>query len=262
VNLVLITQHAPVYLPTFLDLFLERLATTEHRVVGIAVFSAFTKRSAAAEVVFRLRFHGPLDFLRMGLQVATGTLRSVLFRVGWTPECGSVSNVVSKHRLDVMRARSPNGEPFLRELRRRQVDLVISVASPKIFGRKLLQTPPFGCLNYHSGLLPRYRGVAPLFWALLHGESEVGMTVHEMDEEIDNGPIVSQRVEPIRPDDTVHTLFERTARLGPEVLIEAIEAVARGSRERLENDKARASYFGYPTVEDGRRLRSSGRRFF
>jgi folate-dependent phosphoribosylglycinamide formyltransferase PurN len=261
-KLVLVTQDAPVYLHTFLEGFLDGLGNTDHEVVGIVVFSAFVERGPVAEVVFRLRYYGLTDFVRMGLLIVGNRLRSLTYRPGKGRKCASVANVVQKFGLHVIEAPTPNDKGFLRRLGECEADVVVSIASPKIFGKKLLATPRFGCVNFHMGYLPRYRGLAPLFWALLNGEKEMAMTVHEMDAELDNGPILAQRVEPITPSDSVHSLFERGVHLGPGVLLQAIERIASGSPERIENDAAKSSYFGYPKIADGQRLRRLGRRFF
>ncbi|MGD1020422.1 MAG: methionyl-tRNA formyltransferase [Verrucomicrobiia bacterium] len=133
-----------------------------------------------------------------------------------------------------------------------QPDLVIVVAYGQILPKSLLEIPRLGCVNVHTSLLPRWRGAAPIQYAILHGDRETGVTTMYMDEHMDTGDIILQRSEPIRADDTSATLHERLAKLGAELLVETVAQIATGKAPRAKQDGTRATYAKKIAKEDGR----------
>ncbi|MBD0274957.1 MAG: formyl transferase, partial [Acetobacteraceae bacterium] len=150
---------------------------------------------------------------------------------------------------------------FLVELRRRRPDLLVSVGANQIFCRALIDLAPRGCLNLHSALLPRHRGLMPSFWALKHGDTETGVSVFFVDEGIDTGPILVQRRFPIR-ERTLDALLRDAKRAGAEAVIEALAKVRRGDFELRPNDAAQGNYNRFPTRDDVREFLRAGNRFF
>ncbi len=260
-KLVLITQDAPLYLPEFLDRFAARIGSTGHEIAAVVLCSPCGSRGMAKEIQSRLAYYGPVDFARISLQIAREQALSIIERLRPLARCHSVGNVLRKHRLRSMQVKSLNDASFVRWIRNADIDLLVCVACLELLDPEVLAAPLQGCINYHTALLPRYRGRQPLFWALLNNEPEVGISVHEMDAGLDNGPIIEQLSVEVEPDDTLHTLYERTIRLGPDVLVRAIEKVAQRSTERIPNDAMLATYWRFPTASDGRRFRETGRRF-
>src|ERR1041384_7426242 len=100
------------------------------------------------------------------------------------------------------------------DIRAMRPDLIVIVAYGQILPRSILDIPPRGCINVHASLLPRWRGAAPIQYAILHGDRETGVTTMYMDERMDTGDIILQRVQLIHPDDTSATLHDRLAKLG------------------------------------------------
>src|SRR6267378_4355442 len=98
---------------------------------------------------------------------------------------------------------------FLDDLRKLAPDLVVVVAYGQILPQALLDLPRFGCLNVHTSLLPKYRGAAPIQWALLNGDAETGVTIMKMDAGLDTGEILTQKRTAIGPDDDAQRLHER-----------------------------------------------------
>jgi methionyl-tRNA formyltransferase len=118
---------------------------------------------------------------------------------------------------------------FLRELTLLRPDLIVVAAYGQILPKNLLELPPHGCLNVHTSLLPKYRGAAPIQWAILSGDSETGITLMKIDAGLDTGPIVAQARTPIDPDDNSQTLHARLAQLGARLLVETLPAYAAGA---------------------------------
>jgi len=127
-------------------------------------------------------------------------------------------------------------------LRRVQPEVIVVVAFGQILPRAILEIPPKGCLNVHASLLPKYRGAAPIPWALIRGETVTGVTIMEVVEALDAGPVLLQRPVPIAPADTAGSLEERLAVLGAEALVETLRALERGEVPRTPQDDAEATY--------------------
>ena len=106
----------------------------------------------------------------------------------------------------------------------------------------ILDIPPKGCLNVHASLLPKYRGPAPIPWALIRGEKVTGVTIMEIIEAMDAGPILLQRKTSIVAEDTAGTLADRLAVLGAEALIEALGALERGEVTKTPQNEAEVTY--------------------
>ena len=131
-----------------------------------------------------------------------------------------------------------------------QPEAIVVVAYGKIFPRAVLEVPRCGCFNVHASLLPCYRGAAPIAWALLRGETETGITIIRLVERMDAGPMLLQRTEAIRPDDTAGTLSDRLAVLGGEAMVEALALLAAGRAVEREQDEAAATFAPKLTAAD------------
>src|SRR5205814_8960205 len=94
--------------------------------------------------------------------------------------------------------------------------------------KAILDLPRLGCLNVHTSLLPRYRGAAPIQWAIINGDSETGVTIMKMDPGMDTGDILTQEKTPIEPHDNAETLHDRLAKIGAELLVRTIPDYAAG----------------------------------
>lgn len=131
--------------------------------------------------------------------------------------------------LPVLQPERIRNEAALAELAAHRPDLIVVAAYGQILPKALLEQPRFGCLNVHTSLLPRYRGAAPIQWAILNGDPETGVTIMQMDVGMDTGPILSQRATPIGVADTAETLHDRLAELGAGLLVETIPGWVAGT---------------------------------
>ena len=131
-------------------------------------------------------------------------------------------------------------------------DLILSVYYRHMIGTKLLALPRLGAWNLHGSLLPRYRGRAPINWAILHGEPRIGMTLHRMVKAADAGAIVDQEGVNLSPRDTAEQAFRKVLPCARRVLARQIDALLAGTATETPQDEAQATYFGGRTPEDGR----------
>jgi methionyl-tRNA formyltransferase len=139
-----------------------------------------------------------------------------------------------------------------RELAALRPDVLVVVAYGRILGEDLLTLAPFGALNVHASLLPRWRGAAPIQWALAEGDRETGVTIMRMDAGLDTGDVLLQRVLAVAPDETSATLHDRLSTLGAAALVEALPAFAAGRLVPVRQDGARATLARILEKEDGR----------
>jgi methionyl-tRNA formyltransferase len=137
-------------------------------------------------------------------------------------------------------------EPLLKE-----ADAVIVAAYGRILPQWMLDAPRLGCINVHSSLLPKYRGAAPINWAIACGETETGVTIMQMDAGLDTGPMLLQGRTAIGADETAPELTARLAELGAELLIEALGRLERGELKPVSQDDSQASHAPMLSREDG-----------
>jgi methionyl-tRNA formyltransferase len=133
-----------------------------------------------------------------------------------------VKVLAQKFGLPVLQPPKARDQTFISELRAAKPELIIVAAYGHILPQAILDMPRFGCLNVHTSLLPRYRGAAPIQWAIADGESQTGVTIMKMDAGMDTGGILVQRPTPILPEDDSASLHNRLAQLGADLLLETI----------------------------------------
>ena len=138
-----------------------------------------------------------------------------------------------------MKMRDGEALAILREL---NPDDITVAAYGKILPVDILELPPLGCINVHSSLLPKYRGAAPINWAILNGEKETGVTIQRMAEGIDTGDILAQAKTPIDVNENAAQLFARLAQMGAELLVETVRKLETGSAVATPQDESLASY--------------------
>jgi|ERR1051326_4256014 methionyl-tRNA formyltransferase len=133
-----------------------------------------------------------------------------------------VKELALRSNLPVLQPERARNEEFIKQLRQMQTDLIVVAAFGQILPQTILDLPRFGCINVHTSLLPKYRGAAPIQWAILNDEDQTGVTIMKMDAGMDTGSILTQESTPIRDDDNAQTLHDRLANIGAQLLIHTI----------------------------------------
>ncbi len=151
--------------------------------------------------------------------------------------------------LQPERARDP---AFVEELRRLHPALIVVAAYGQLLPSSILALPTHGCINVHTSLLPKYRGAAPIQWAILNDETETGVTIMQMVEKLDAGAILAQRATTIAPEDNAATLHDRLAQIGAELLLETLPGCVNNTITPQPQEESAASYARKITKEDGR----------
>lgn len=149
-----------------------------------------------------------------------------------------VKKYALEHQLDVIDADSLKGEEIEQKLRALQADLFVVVAF-KILPKNLLEIPKIGSVNLHASLLPKYRGAAPIHWAVINGEKETGCTVFFLDEDVDTGNIISRVTTPIQPNETTGDIYDRLKTMGADLIVDCVNQIASNSVSlKKQNDEA------------------------
>lgn len=146
------------------------------------------------------------------------------------------------HGTPVFQPSSLKGEEALETLRGLAPELIVVAAYGKLLPPSVLELPRCGCVNVHSSLLPKYRGAAPIHWAVLSGEKETGVTIMYMAEALDAGDIITAVKTPIGPEETSEELHDRLMLLGAEALGGAVRAIGEGTASRTPQDEAKSCY--------------------
>jgi len=143
-------------------------------------------------------------------------------------QASPVKELALKHGLPVLQPQKARDEAFIGELRSLGPDLIVVAAFGQILPKAMLEIPPYGCINVHTSLLPKYRGAGPIQWAILNDEKETGVTIMKMDVGMDTGDVITQDRTEITPEDNAQTLHERLAQMGAELLVRTIPDYVAG----------------------------------
>lgn len=145
-----------------------------------------------------------------------------------------------KAGLPVISVDDLSSDTFSQELEKLEADLFVVVAF-RILPKKILRIPAKGSVNLHASLLPKYRGAAPIHWAVINGEEKTGCTVFFLDEKVDTGSIIKQSETPIGPNETTGDLYGRLKEMGSELLLEAVKEIENGTYSLTPQDDSKAT---------------------
>lgn len=157
-----------------------------------------------------------------------------------------------EHRVPVFTPDSVNTPEWIERIAALQPDLILSVYYRHMISTKILALAPLGAFNLHGSLLPKFRGRAPINWAIVEGASETGMTLHRMVKRADAGAIVDQAGVAIGPRDTAEQVFRKVLPLAREILARQVDALLAGQASEVPQDETQATYFTGRKPEDGR----------
>ena len=146
------------------------------------------------------------------------------------------------HDIPVFQPAGLRDGEALAQLKELAPELIVVAAYGRLLPDEILALPPKGCINVHSSLLPKYRGSAPIHWAVVNGDKETGVTIMDVVAELDGGDILAQVSTPIDPDETVETVHDRLAALGGELLVKTVAQIGDGTVKRVPQDPAQVTY--------------------
>ena len=153
----------------------------------------------------------------------------------------AICQLAKELELSVQESVNINKPAFVDHIRGLNPDILLVIAFGQKIGPKLLGQSEFRTINLHGSLLPKYRGAAPINWAIINGENETGITIIEMDQDWDTGDILGRKATAISPRETAGELHDRLARLGPELLEDVLDQIARGVNTPQIQDESQAT---------------------
>ena len=157
-----------------------------------------------------------------------------------------------KEDVPIFQPEKVSDEGFVKELQALQPEVIVVVAFGQKISRKILDIPVYGCINVHSSLLPRYRGAAPINYAIINGDQETGVSTMYLNEEWDAGDIILQEKVAILPTDTAGDLHDRLMVKGAELLNQTLKLISEGKAPRIPQDHSLATYAPKLTKEQGK----------
>lgn len=252
-RIVFVTQEEPFYLSDSFKYFFSRL--DRKIVVAAAVITpngvegrrgGFFSRAIRTIRIFGFHFFLYYAWRFVVSKVYQKTVRRA-FEDNNVTVVNLSDNINKEKNIEIIRSFEP--------------DLLISVSSNHIFKQKVLNIPKLFCLNVHTSSLPKYRGLLPTFWAMLHDEKEIGVSIFKMDEGIDTGEIIIQSSLSIEGM-TQQEIIVQTKRQAMRDLQNCFESVLSNDIQWLENNDDEATYFGWPSADDVKTFVSLGKKFF
>lgn len=163
----------------------------------------------------------------------------------------SVGELAHKFNIPLLKPESIKEGKFINVISSFKPDVILSFYFRKIFSEELVSIPSLGCINLHGSLLPTYRGMAPVNWAIINGGKETGVTFHYMTQKVDAGPIIVQKRIKIENDDTGLSLTKKIASCGAKLLEDVVEGLNKQNLRSTLQDETKATYFGKRTPSMG-----------
>lgn len=153
-----------------------------------------------------------------------------------------VKETALKHGIPVYQPPRAREESFVEEMRRLSPDVMVVVAFGQIMSKELLDVPAYGCVNIHASLLPKYRGAAPIQWAVINGDKETGVTTQMMAEGIDTGDVLEKIIVPLEKKETGGSLFDKLSLLGGDLILTTLEKMEAGTLVRTPQNHEEATH--------------------
>lgn len=252
-NILIITQNDPFYLKDNFNYLLDILPKY-CEIVGCVVSDAspfgkkenFLKKTLKTFEIFGTKFFIYYSLKYIFNKLFNNSLKSLL-KKKCIPVVKINNSINSKESLKILKSYNP--------------DLLISILGNQIFKQQLINLAPLGCINLHTALLPKYRGLMPSFWVLKNNEKYTGVSIFFVDDGIDSGPIIIQRKIKIN-EMTQEQLIKKTKKIGIELIVESIKLIYKNKVKLIPNPDTNSSYFSFPERKDVKEFLKSGKKFF
>ena len=252
-KILIITQDEPFFLKQNLE-YLFSILHPDIIVAGCVVSKvspfgkkeSFLRKSFKTIKIFGLRFfiHYSIEYVRSFF--LNKSVKSLLVEKN-IPLIDIEGSINNRENISILKSYDPS--------------LLVSILGNQIFKKPLLELAPMGCINLHTALLPKYRGLMPTFWVLKNNETHTGVSVFFVDEGIDSGPIIVQKKIKIA-NSTQKELIIKTKRIGMELIAQSINLIKNNDVNLIPNPKSEMTYFSFPKREDVEHFLKSGKRFF
>lgn len=253
-RIVVITQDEPFYLAKNFS-YLIKILPEHSEIVGCVVTDvspfgkkeSFLKKAKKTFDIFGIYFfcYYSLKYLVSKFDLKT-----------------NVRKLLNLNDIPIITLENPiNNINSVNKIKLFKPDLLVSILGNQIFKEPILNLAPKGCINLHTALLPKYRGLMPTFWVMKNNEKKTGVSVFFVDEGIDSGPIIVQKEVKIG-NKTQEELILHTKKLGMEAIAKSIDLIHKGEVQLIENDISQQTYFSFPTRKDVLEFKRNGKKFY
>lgn len=247
-RIAIVTTEDLFYVRYFFEKFFPLAEKSEYSIEAITILPAF-KKTLWGLIVQMWGFYGPYYFFKMG------------FRYVWRKLTKkTITSLALSYDIPHRAFESVNSEAYISWLKDNEIDAIVSIASPEIFKTELLNAVPKGCINSHSALLPENKGMMPVFWALKKGSTELGVTIHSMEEKLDSGDIFKQVTVP-NDGSSLDEMIMRTKALSATLMDEVLVAMCQGTETSTPMPSG-GSYQTFPTPKEVKEFLKAGNRHF
>lgn len=253
-RIIIITQNEPFYLAQNLKYLIKILPKNVEIVACVvADVSPFGKKeSFLTKAIKTYKIFGFKFFTFYSIKY----LKSIFFSEN------NIFKLLKYNSIPTITLDEPiNNINSINKIKSFQPDLLVSILGNQIFKSPILNLAPKGCINLHTALLPKYRGLMPTFWVMKNDEKKTGVSVFFVDEGIDSGPIIVQEEVEIG-DHTQMELITITKKIGMEAIAKSIDLIKKGEVQLIENNSLEKTYFSFPTREDVLVFKKIGKKFF
>lgn len=252
-KIIIITQNEPFFLKDNL-IYLFSILPKNVKIVGCVVsqVSPYGKKESFLKKCWKtLKIFGFSFFIYYSIRFVISKLSG-----------SDIRGLLQKFSIkEIKLTSSINSDESLKKIKSYNPDLLVSILGNQIFKSPLINLAKLGCINLHTALLPKYRGLMPTFWVLKNNEIFTGVSVFFVDEGIDSGPIIVQKKVKIN-NLTQIQLIKKTKHLGMQAIAEAIDLIKTGNFKLIENSDNEKTYFSFPTRADVLVFKKLGKNFF
>jgi len=256
VNVFIITQNEPFYIPKMVKYLLEK--QQGYKITGATVLSPTRKNKRFKDWLSeRIKIYTFFELFIVGFSFIYSKVINVLFK-----KSSPYSNtyILKKHNIELIETQDINSLEYIDKLRARNIDIIISISCPQLFGEDLLNVANRYSINAHGTLLPRHRGVFGSFWTLYDNDEFAGSTIHTMELKLDAGQILWQKAFPVKDVDTQFSIAYKTKKDMAMGLVYLLYCLVNCKQIDPVEPKFESSYHRAPTKQHARSFRKQGRR--
>jgi len=262
-NIIIITQDDPFYIPIFFKELFKHNISGNFELKGVVIQLPLGKKSIRKLLSQMLNFYGFINFFVIGVKfVLLKSLNYIAVKIFKGKFFGafSVEHVIRKNDIKILYLKDVNSPDSLQYLKTFNIDVIFSIAASQIFKKDILGLPSKGCFNIHTSKLPKNRGMMPNFWSLYNYDNEPvsAITIHKMNEKLDDGEILLQREFNLNPKESLDSLIRKTKKMSAQLFLEAMKILDRNVQNFRKNDSTQASYHTFPTKEDVKKFKAKG----
>jgi Formyl transferase len=261
-NVAIVTINDTIYAPLYISHIHSGLA----EVPGVRIKTVFTQDATAGlgvwrQVKRRLSLYGFGQFLLFILLLVRTKIQALLEPLINFKRPYSLKRLCRQEEIQFEPVLDVNSESFIKSLQDQNIGVLVSIATAQRYKKRTRDTVAYP-LNIHSSLLPKYAGIMGLFWAVVRGETEAGVTLFVMEKNFDEGDILGQVAFDIKGLDSLHQLYHLSVLKGSSLVVKTLKEISSNQVKRVPQDPASGSYFSSPQKKDRKRFFKRGFKFF